>query len=284
MNKSIKNILSKTLTFLPDHPYSTLTYTIKHKRLPKIKEPRYFNDKLLYLKLNYKNNIQQVLADKYEVRDYISKKIGEDYLIPLLGVYSDPEEVNFEKLPNQFVIKNSAGAQNIIICKDKSQLNWEKTSNVIRSWFKTDPYKRTREWPYKNAPKRFVIEKYTEDSQGNLDDYKFWCFNGKPLYVQIDAGRFSNHRRSLLTAKDFKKTDIKITHNNIDGDIEIPVNYEKMLSIAEKLSSPFPFSRIDLYNVDGKIYFGEVTFYPGNCNEKITPVKYEKILGDLLVL
>lgn len=284
LNEKIKYKLSKALSILSDRQFCTLTFLLKHGRLPNLKKPIYFNDKLLLLKLTNRDPLLKKLADKYEVRSYIKEKIGEEYLVPLIGVYSDPKEVDFDALPNKFALKLTSGSQYNIICQDKQSLDWNQASNKISKWLKLDPYMRTREWQYKDLPSRFVIEEYIEDSKGNTYDYKFWCFNGEPKFVQVDIDRFGNHKRSMFDIDFNKQLDLKITYENIDKPIAKPENYNLMVEIAAKLSKGFPFVRVDLYNLDGKIYFGEMTFYPGNCNEKIIPLKYEKMLGDMLLV
>lgn len=283
MNEDLKYTAAKFLSFLPDKQFCTLTFFLKHKRFPNLRNPVYFNDKLLYLKLTYRTPLQTKLVDKYEVRKYIKKKIGPEFLIPLIGVYEKPYEVNFEELPNKFVLKPTSGSQRNIICRDKSSMDWNQEMKELNKTLKLDHYMRTREWPYKDVPQRFIIEEYIEDSKGNTYDYKFWCFHGEPKFVQVDVGRFINHKRTIFDI-DFKPTDIWIEHEHVDFPLEKPKNYELMVEIARTLSSPFPFVRVDLYNIDGKIYFGEMTFYPGNCNERIRPIKYEKEFGDLLDL
>jgi len=283
--KKIKSAMSKLLSLVPDKLYCEITFALKHKRLPNLESPELINDKLLVLKLNDRNPILKKMVDKYEVRKYVEDKVGSDLLVPLIGLYKDPDDVNFKDLPNEFVLKPTSGAQQNLICRDKTALDWGQSSKQIRKWINFNSYKRTREWPYKDLPPRFIIEHYIEDSNGETNDYKFWCFNGEPKLVQVDVGRFKNHRRNMYFANDFKQIeDIVISHDKTDYQIRKPNNYAKMIEVARALSKEFKFVRVDLYNIDGKIYFGEMTFYPGNCNEKIVPISYEKIFGNMLNL
>ncbi|MFF2286145.1 ATP-grasp fold amidoligase family protein [Peribacillus butanolivorans] len=282
MKEEVKYALAKVLSILPDKLYCSLTFLIKQRRKPNLRNPIYFNDKLLYLKLNDRKPILKELVDKYEVRRYVKEKIGVEYLIPLIGVYNSPEEVDFRNLPNKFALKPTSGAQRNLICTDKNKINWEIASRKISSWLKLDPYMRTREWPYKDLPARFVIEEYIEDSHGNTFDYKFWCFNGKPECVQVHTSRFGNHKKGMYDIE-FEKQILDYGTGTIDFPINKPKNYERMVELATKLSEGFPFVRVDLYNLDGNIFFGEMTFYPANCNGKIRPFKYEKIFGDLVL-
>jgi hypothetical protein len=282
LKENLKYLLAKSLYILSDKLFCTLTFVIKNGRVPNFIKPQYFNDKLLYLKLNERNTIMKKLVDKYEVRNYIKENLGEEYLIPLIGVYNNPAEVDFEMLPNKFVIKMTSGSQKNIVCNNKNRMNWDEESRRLSKWLKLDPYLRTREWPYKDLPQRFVIENYIEDKNSNTFDYKFWCFNGKPEFVQIDTNRFNYHRR-VMYDMDFNKLNFRISHDN-DIEISKPKNFRKMVDVASQLSKDFQFVRIDLYNIDGHIYFGEFTFYPGNCNEKIEPLEYEKKIGEKIQL
>lgn len=284
MKKEIKNLLSLSLGKVPDKPYCKLTFLLKNKRFPNLKEPKLFNDKLLALKLfSERDSTYKKLVDKFDVREYIEKTIGSEYLIPLIGLYSDPSEVDFDSLPNKFVLKLTSGSQNNLICINKNTLDWIETSKKIKKWLSIDPYIRTREWQYKDLPKRFVIEEYISDSQGNTNDYKFWCFHGNPYMVQIDSDRMSdNHERSFFDVKNFERIDVKMGYNDPKTSPKKPKNFDKMVDLATQLSKNLKFARIDLYNLDGKIYFGEITFHPGNCNRRITPIEYERILGDKL--
>ncbi|MFC3420038.1 ATP-grasp fold amidoligase family protein [Salinicoccus hispanicus] len=283
MNKAVKNILSYSISFLPDKFYSHVTFVLRHKRLPNHNKTGYFNDMMVHKKLTDKNIELKRLVDKYHVRSHIEKEIGSDHLIPLVGVYKDPEEVNFEELPSAFVLKMTFGAQNNLICTDKSTLNWEKQKTIINKWLKYDAYKRTREWQYDGLEKQFVIEEYISDAQGKTNDYKFWCFHGEPKIVQVNVDRLSEVKRNMYYAENFEFIDdLYFANPHSEEPIDMPENYQEMLNIARKLSTGHEFLRVDLYNIDGKIYFGELTLYPDNCNIKMKPLKYEKIFGDML--
>lgn len=284
MKKSTKQLFLKSLSILPDKYFTSLTFFLRHKRFPNIKNPTYFSDKLLYLKLSDRNKIYKTLVDKYEVRKYVEDRIGSQYLIPLIGVYTDPADVDFRTLPSKFALKPTSGSQNNLICKDKSKLDWEKSSKDIRDWLNLDYFSVTREWPYKDLPKRFVIEEYIEDYNKQTIDYKFWCFNGKPEYVQVIRNRSSDLEKNVLNLSMTEEVFISNKSSNIDLPMDKPKNYSLMIDIVKVLSEGFHFVRVDLYNIDGKIYFGEITLYPGNCNNRITPFKYEKILGDKICL
>ena len=280
--KKIKNYLAKSLTFLPDKIFCSITFLIKNKRLPNLDKPTYFNDKLLKLKLTERNPIQHTLVDKYAVREYIKEVIGKEYLIPLIGVYKSTEEIDFDKLPDKFVLKITNGSQNNIVCINKDQLNWVKVSRQLKKWMNINYYKRTREWQYNGIETKIVIEKYLTDPSGDLLDYKFYCFHGVPKFVQIDSSRFTGHKRDFYDIHLNEKIEFTMTYQNSNNTIQKPEGYAKMIEIVKSLSHNFKFIRVDLYNVSGVIYFGEITFYPDNCNGLIRPKKYEKILGNML--
>lgn len=283
MNRNIKNILRDSLALLPDKQFCSLTFTIRHKRFPSLKNPKLLYDKLLYLKLTSRDPIQKILADKYEVRKFVKERIGEAYLIPLIGVYQSSKEIDINALPDKFALKPTTSSSYNLICTDKKTLDWKKEFDNIDKFINLDFYKKTREWQYKDLPKRFVIENHIADVNGNTYDYKFWCFNGVPTFVQVDSERFDNHKRDIFDI-DFNRLELKIVYENSKHEITKPKNYEKMVELAKELSKGLNFIRVDLYNIDGKIYFGELTFYPDNCNGTMYPSKYEKIYGDMLII
>lgn len=280
--KLLNNIFSLCLSFLSDKLYCQVTFLLKQKRLPNLKDPVLINDKFLYLKLNDRNLLYKSLVDKYTVREYVVDKIGEQYLIPIIGVYNNVQEIDINKLPNKFVLKITNGSQNNLICKDKTKLNWTYSKKQINKWAQQNFYKRTREWPYKGVANRIVVEKYLENNNGTLEDYKFWCFNGEAKFVGIDSDRFSNHKRDYYDVQMKKKLPFEISYKNSKKHKRKPENYDKMLEIVAVLSKSLNFVRVDLYNINGSIYFGELTFYPDNCNGRVEPFEYEKLIGDYL--
>lgn len=282
--RKINDILALCFFFIPDRLFTRITFFLKIKRWPNLANPVLFNEKLLYLKLNERKDLYKTLVDKYDVRNYIKNMFGDEYLIPLIGVYDSIEQIDFKGLPDKFALKLTNGSQRNLICTDKSSINWDIDKKKINNWLKQDCYKRTREWPYKDKKARFVIEQYMADKNGQLNDYKFWCFNGEPKFVQIDVDRFHNHKRDFYDI-DFKTSlPYIITYPHSSSVLIKPDNYVKMVDMARTLSTGLKFVRIDLYDIDGQIFFGEITFYPGNCNEKITSRKHETEIGNLLDL
>lgn len=284
LTKNIKNLLATILSVLPDKLFCTITFLLKNRRFPALNKPKYFNDKLLWLKLNRRDPIQNTMVDKFGVREYIKDQIGGEYLIPLIGVYDKVEDVDFDRLPSKFVLKITNGSQNNIVCTDKKELDWIKTSKKINKWLNINYYKRTREWQYKDVKARIVIEEFLDDPSGDLCDYKFYCFNGAPKFIQIDSSRFTSHKRDFYNIDFNKKLNYKMTYPNSDSQLGIPDNYNQMVSIAKQLSNNFEFLRVDLYNVEGKVYFGELTLYPDNCNGRIESRLSENEIGSFLIL
>ena len=233
---------------------------------PNLKNPKSFNEKLHWLKLNYYNPIEQICVDKYEFKQYIKEQLGEGYTVPLIGVFNDVNDIDFDKLPNQFVIKTTAngGANGVEIVKDKSKINIDELkyrfNNLMQDWHTLYHYYFNR--GYKNIKQRIIIEEYLEQTKGQLFDYKFYCFHGEPKWVLACCDRavgtsFENHDLDWNLFIPSNKSS-KITK------IAKPRQFKKMLEISNKLASQFPFVRVDFYEVGNKIYVGELTFYPAS--------------------
>lgn len=266
---------------LSDKHYIILTSYLKTREIPNIKKPETFYDKIQYLKINKKLEGYMNFVDKYKVRRYIEKKIGNIYLIPLIGVYRDVNEINFNNLPKQFVLKaNHSSGQNIV-CRNKENIDTKKIKKKLLKWINENFYYKLREIQYKNIKPLIICEKYLEDSSGELMDYKFFCSNGKPEFIQVDIGRFSDHKRNFYNLK-WEKLEWKCEHDNFEDQVKKPINLEEMINVATKLSEDFPFVRVDLYSVNDKVYFGELTFTPGAGIELYEPQEINKFVGDLI--
>lgn len=240
-----------------------------------------FNEKLQWLKLYDRNPLYTKLVDKYKGREYISEKIGEEHLIPLLGVWDNPDEIDFDSLPNQFVLKcNHNSGLGMCICKDKSKLDIKKVKSDLRKGLKQDYYLTGREWPYKNVPRKVICEEYLGD---NPKDYKFFCFNGKVHYVLVCSDRFNNLKETFFD-RNWNVAPFKRPNIEIDNKIKKPINFEKMIELSEFLSKDIPFLRVDFYEVENKIYFGELTFYPASGFSGFEPNEWDYRLGDLIEL
>lgn len=232
-----------------------------------LEEPKTFNEKLQWLKLHNRLSESTAMVDKYLVRDYIANKIGEEYLIPLLGVWENSDEIDFSKLPDKFVLKcNHNSGLGMCICKDKSKLDFDKVRKDLNKGLRQDYYLYGREWPYKNVKRRIIAEKYMEDGNGSneLTDYKFHCFNGFVDSVMVCSDRASGDTKFYFFDKDWNLKRYNIRGKNAPENFTIPKpdNMDEMFSIAEKLSQGLPFVRVDLYSINNKTYFGELTFYP----------------------
>ena len=285
---------------LPDDKYlKKLFKAYFHKEL-NLENPVTFNEKLQWLKLYNRKPEYTMMVDKYKVREYIAQTLGEEYLIPLLGVWDDPDEIDFDALPDQFVLKcNHNSGLGMCICKDKSKLDIERVKNILREGLKQDYYLTGREWPYKDVPRKIICEKYMEDTSvqpcgsesmpaisGGLSDYKIHSFNGVPEVILVCRNRFSE----LGLTEDF--FDQGWTHLNVQREehpnsstpIAQPKELEDMLRLAETLSKDVPLLRSDFYTVGGKVYFGELTFFPASGFEKFVPETFDKLLGDWITL
>lgn len=246
-----------------------------------------FNEKLQWLKLYDRKKAYTVMVDKYRVRDYVAEKIGENYLIPLLGVWDSPEEIDFKGLPNQFVIKcNHNSGLGMCICTDKLKLDLRKVRRGLAKGLKQDYYLTGREWPYKDVPRKIIAEKFLQSDEGGLTDYKVHCFNGKPKFVLVCRDRFveSGLTEDFYTIE-WEHMEIKRPKvANAATAIPKPKKLNEMLRLAEDLSKDIPFLRVDFYIVDEKIYFSELTFFPASGFEKFEPEIWNKKFGAWLQL
>jgi hypothetical protein len=276
---------------IPVKLYLRILFYLKQTSFLHIKKPETFNEKMQYLKIWGYKDFHTVVADKYLVREYIKNKIGEKYLIPLFHVTSVPSQKDFEKLPRTFVMKANHGSSMVKIIHDINKENIADLISICSSWLKENHYQITKEPQYKNIKRKIIFEKFLEGVNGSLPmDYKFHCFEDKVEIIQIDIDRFTNHRRILYdkawermpfhwsTWKNGKEKSPQ------GGDIAKPKNLDEMITIVELLARDFNYARIDLYNLDGVIYFGEITLHPGSGWERITPQKFDKILGSKIKL
>ena len=244
--------------------------------------PKTYTEKMQVEKLyNYKE-IKTVLSDKYRVREWIKEKIGDKYLVPLLGVWDSFEEIDFDNLPNRFVLKTNHGSGSVLIVKDKSKLNYKKVKRLFDDWMKIDfAYTNGFEMQYSNIERKIIAEEYLETEQRELQDYKFLCFDGNPVFCWVDIGRFSKHTRTVFDLKWNLQPWTQAEYGISKEKIERPKNFDEMINISKKLCKGFSQVRVDLYNIEGKIYFGEMTFTNGSGFDKIIPEKYDIVLGNL---
>lgn len=273
------------MIFLPQDVYVKINYEYYSGRKLDYNNPVTFNDKIQWLKVFYHREILHQLVDKYAVRGYVKEKVGSHYLNELYAVYNKPAEVDFEKLPNQFVLKGVHGFHLNLIVKDKNKLNFKKTNYLLNKWMLKDHYRNGKEWAYKNVKPRIIVEKYLEEfGKDVVNDYKFFCFNGKPKFIQIDMERGTEDLRCYYDLH-WKKLPFTTEKKKFfEGEIEMPEHLNEMIEVAHKLCEDFPFVRVDLYNINGKILFGEMTFYPSDGRNKYIPDEYNKTIGDYLEL
>ncbi len=229
-----------------------------------LEHPQTYNEKLQWLKLHNHDPRYTVLVDKYRVRDVIAKELGEEYLIPLLGVWEDPEEIDFDALPQQFVLKcNHNSGVGMCICTDKTSLDIPQVKAELRKGLAQDYYLTGREWPYKDVPRKIIAEQYIEDSNGELNDYKFFCFDGYVDNVMVVADRTTGDPHFYHFDRNWRLCQYNRLCRSLPKDYTIPKpdTMDQMFELAAKLSKGMPHVRMDFYSVDGHIYFGEYTFF-----------------------
>ena len=275
----------KISSIIPDRIFLKIKYRIVVGKRLNLSEPVLFNEKLQWLKLYDRNQVYTELVDKFKVRNYIANRIGEKYLIPLIGVYDSYDDIDFDTLPNQFVLKPNHTSGNVYICIDKKQINHDQLRREVNSWLKRNYFRFHREWPYKGVKPRIVCEKYMVDESGlELKDYKIFCFNGIPKMTQVDYSRFVEHKRNFYD-ENWNLIPLNYKYpSNTNNRIDKPENFKTILRLASELSQNFPFARVDFYSIDESIYFGEITFYPEAGFGTFNPSTWDLILGDWIDL
>ena len=272
---------------LPDKAYLKLMFRLELRKKLDLKDPQTFSEKLQWLKLYYHRPELTLLADKLAVKDHVASIVGPEYVVPLLGSWDDPNDIDWEALPRRFVLKTNHDGGNfgIVICKDKEKLDKEKAIQRLSKSLKRNTFILGREWPYKNIPRKVFAEEYLEESgRQELTDYKFYCFDGKVKMLFIASGRQEGHITFDYFDENFRHLDFIQTHPMADTPPEKPANFELMKSLAEKLTQGLPHVRIDFYDVDGKVYFGEYTFFTHGGWAAFKPEEYDYKLGSYLHL
>lgn len=251
------------------------------------KHPKTFNEKLQWLKLYDRKPIYTTMVDKYAVKEYVAGIIGKQYIIPTLGVWNTFEEIDFKSLPNQFVLKCTHDSGTVIVCKDKSYFDIEKARCNLSQALETDFYKKTREWPYKNVPHRIIAEQYIEDSTTHdLHDYKYFCFNGKvkAMFIASDRQNDKEDTKFDFFDENFNHLDVENGHPMSTVLPSKPVCFDEMKSLAERLSIRIPHVRVDFFEVDGKVYFGEMTFFHWSGTVPFKPSNWDEVFGAYIEL
>lgn len=281
-NQELRLIILGLTDVIPDKPMIKLQYKIATGRNLDLKNPKRFTEKLQWYKLYHRDPLMTQCADKYGVREYIIGKGYEDILVPLYGAYEKTEDIDFDKLPNKFVLKTTNGSHTNIFCEDKSKLDVDATKRTLNEWLNKSAERAGREWAYYDIKPRIVCERYLEKDQNNdLVDYKFFCFNGEPYCLYVIIERFLEDGIKLgIFDLDFNQmTVLRSDIRGITTHIEKPKNFDVMVKIARELSRDFPHTRVDLYNVDGSIVFGELTFYDGSGYKGFVPSEFDYELG-----
>ena len=273
---------------IPDEKWIPIRYWLRMGKFPNLEEPKLYTEKLQWIKLHDRNPLYTILVDKYEVKSYVSKIIGNEYIIPTLGVWDKFEDIDFNDLPNQFVLKTTHDSNSTVICKNREDFDIEHARKLLSKSLKNNYYLRMgREWPYKNVKPRIMAEKYMEDKKtGELRDYKFFVFDGvcHALFVASDRQKQGEEVKFDYYDANFNKLDITTVHPHSKEHIEKPTNFSAMKKIAELLGKGIPHVRVDLYEVDGSIYFGELTFFHFSGSTPFEPQSWDKTFGDWLRL
>lgn len=281
IKKYIKRCLVRAMELLPDKPYLKLKYRFTIGKRLNLKTPTTYTEKLQWIKIYDRNPIYTTMVDKCEAKKFVAERIGEEYIIPTYGVWDSFDEINFNMLPNQFVLKCTHDSGSIVICKDKSKFDYKAAKIKLTKGLRANIYRNGREWPYKNVKPRIIAEKYMIDTtDGELRDYKFFTFGGVPRILYIAQGRgLCGETFSDFFDMDFNHLDLKIDHENAPSAPHKPQNFEKMKELARLLSNGTPELRVDFYEVDGMIYFGEMTFFHCGGFAGLRPDKWDYILG-----
>lgn len=270
--------------FISDKTWINKSFNKQFGKDVNFENPETYNEKIQWLKLYWRESLATKCADKYEVRDYVKEKIGEDYLNELLGVYESVDKINLDKLPNSFVLKGTHGSGYNVVCNDKANMDWEQAFKNMEKWLTENYYLKEREWIYKDIKPRIIAEKYIEEESGQLKDYKIYCFDGEPKIIGVifnqaldTKGNFYDLEWNLLDKELNYPSDSSVKINK-------PARLDDMLDVSRKLSSGFPHVRVDLYNVNNKVIFGELTFTTENGMGRFHPSEFEKELGSYLKL
>lgn len=279
--------LNRLVYVLPDKWYLFFRFKNRVGYWPHLNHPRTFNEKLQWLKLNDRHAEYTQMVDKIDAKKYVASIIGDKYIIPTLGVWNSVDEIEWDKLPNQFVIKVSSDSGGIVVCKDKQTLDIEKAKEKLTNGWGKNYYVHNKEYPYRDLTPRIIAEEYKEDESGyELRDYKIFCFNGEPKILFVASDRQKAGEDTKFDFFDLNWNHLPFTngHPNSKEHIAKPKNFEEMLEIAKKLSVGIPQVRIDLYNCNGQIYFGEITFFHWSGMTAFDPVEWDFKLGKMIKL
>lgn len=272
------------LSLLPDKLFLKIKFRLFMNKRLNLRNPQTFNEKIQWLKLYDRNPRYTQLVDKVAVREYVKQSIGEDYLIPIYGVYDSFDEINFDELPNEFVLKPNHTSGNVFICRDKTSINYTDLRKTVNLWMERDYFSIHREWPYKNILPKIVCEKYmVDESRIGLIDYKFFCFDGVPKAMFIATNRGIDTRFDFYDLE-FNHLPFMQHYKNSEKILNKPVGFEEMIKLSKILSRDIPHVRVDFYDIQGKVYFGELTFSHFSGFEKFEPEEYDYLFGSWIKL
>ena len=274
------------LRWMPDKPYLRVLYYAYTGKKLNLKNPTTYNEKLQWLKLYDHNPIYKKMVDKYDAKKIVAERIGEEYIIPTLGVWNRPEEIDFDGLPDKFVLKTTHDSGGIMIIDKREGYDRNKINAFFNKRLTHSTYEIQREWPYKDVPKRIIAEQYMEDEKTHeLRDYKFFCFDGEVKCMFIATDRQSDKPTAFdFFDPEFHWMDLRHGHPNAEVKPEKPINFELMKQLAAKLSEGLPQVRVDLYEINGKVFFGEMTFFHHGGIVPFDPDKWDKIFGEWIQL
>lgn len=281
-------VLTHFLNWLPDSLYLRMLFRLRTGKRLNLKDPRTFNEKLQWLKLHDRCPEYTDMVDKIEAKHVAAARIGKEYIIPTLGVWDSFDEIDFENLPDRFMLKTNHGGAGtgVLFCMDKKTFDKAKAKEILEKSLRSDIYRNLREWPYKNVKKRILAETMLEPDEGEeIQDFKFFCFNGEPKVMLVSHGRFTEEGVCFdYYDMNFNKLPFEQGGPNSNITMEKPKGFEKMKELAAKLSAGIPHARIDLYNLNGKIYFGEFTFFDSSGMAQFKPEEWDRIFGDWIEL
>lgn len=285
-NQNTRFAILKALSWVPDSVMLKLQYRIKLGRKCNLKNPKRWTEKLQVYKMYYRNPVMSQCVDKYEVRKFIESKGCAENLVKLYGVWDHASEIDFSKLPSSFVLKttNGGGGEDVVLVRDKDKCDLKEKASFLDSK-RLKEVNGGREWAYTRISKPRIIAEELLVNKANpeagVEDFKILCFHGEPHYVIVDKDRYINHKRNIYTIS-WERVYVTTDHEQFETSYPEPTNFQEMLNVARKLSADFPFVRVDLYNVEGKIYFGELTFYPWTGYVQFTPDEFDFTLGKLM--
>ena len=278
---NLHSAVRKLKNLVPDEIYVKAQYKNRVGKIPNLRNPKTFNEKMCYLKLHNRDDFYSKLCDKYRVREYVKEKIGEEYLIPSYGCWNSVEEIDWNALPNQFVLKATHDSESVILCTDKDTFDIENAKKKLSTALSRNYFYIGREYPYKRIQPRVICEKLLDE---HIVDYKFYVFKGEPKYLYVGRGLVADHSLKIsfydMNGKlaPFRRMD----YPGLSDDFEMPGNFDEMKRLASKLAGDLPFVRIDLYSVGTKIYFSEITLTPASGYMPFNPEEYDGILGDMV--